>query len=311
MANSNDAFYAVIDIGTNSALLVISELEANGLKNVIQKTFSVRLGEGLSEDQTEISEASLLRLDQALLKYSQTLNNTGVKVAQVLLTEAVRKSSNPEAVYEIVAKRIGVEPETLTGDQEAIFAWLAIAHHYDDDQFVALDIGAGSSELASKSETLSLPLGALSLSQQEGAFPGDAVLKRLIKELKTLDLKKFAKRDLVISGGTASALVMCLNKMPEFNEELIEGYVLEQEALLNFLQLIMGLNIEVLSQMPGLDDKRSEIFISGVRILQAYIAVLKPKSVKISTFGVRRGALVHQLKLFERPDPEKKKEKKK
>ncbi len=291
-------FYSIIDIGTNSALLVVTEPDGGKLKNVIQKTASIRLGKGLKNEDKKITPESLQRLDDALRKYAQTINNTGIRPLMVLMTEAVRKSSNPEDVIEIVKKRMGIEPVTLTGEQEAKFAWNAIAHHYDDDKLLAIDVGAGSSELATKTAFLSLPLGALTLAQDETSFPGEAVLKRLIKELKTIDLKKFKKKDLLISGGTASALVMCLTKLKEFDEEKIEGFELKEEELLNYLQLAMGLNVEVLSQMPGLDQRRGEIFIPGVRIIQAFMNVLKPTSIRISTLGVRRGALIDHLDLL-------------
>ncbi len=292
-------FYAIVDIGSNSALLVITECVEGQLVNKIQKMASVRLGEDLSADGDRIGEVALSRLDEALRKYAQTLHNTDVELAQVFLTEAVRRSGNPEEVYDIVEKRLGKKPETLSGELEGYFAWLAVAHHYKKPQLVALDIGAGSSELALNKEVLSLPYGALRLTREEGSFPGEAVAKRIAKELKEQNLKKFQKKDLVISGGTASAVVMSILKISEFDEHQIEGYELSEQALADFISLIMGLSAEVLTQMPGLDGRRGEIFVAGLRILQAYIQVLKPLSIRVSTLGVRRGALVHQLGLFD------------
>ncbi len=289
------SLYAVVDVGSNSALLTISDLTDGKLVNRIQKTASVRLGEDLRDGSNRIGAAAIKRLSQTLRRFVQTVHNVDAEFKTVILTEAIRRAENQEEVLEVVQKHLEIEPTILSGEDEAYLAWLAIATRYEQTDFCALDIGAGSSELASIDNKISLPLGALRCQQEFGSFPSDSVVDGLEIILKQELLEDFKGRELFVSGGTASALVMILKKMETFDEGSIEGYLLTLDEVEKVLTQFMSLSAEVIEQFPGLDARRGEIFLPGLRILQSFLNHLKPTQIRVSTLGVRYGALIQSL----------------
>ena len=67
----------------------------------------------------------------------------------MVATSATRDASNRSAFRELVMSTLGVEPEVVTGDEEASLSFLGATADLDvsDGPFLVLDIGGGSTEI--------------------------------------------------------------------------------------------------------------------------------------------------------------------
>ncbi|MBG6084003.1 Ppx/GppA phosphatase family protein [Zhihengliuella flava] len=144
---------AAIDCGTNSIRLLIADVPDDGtpgLLDVERQMRVVRLGQGV--DATgRFDDAALERTFAALDEYAQLLNHHHVGPAAVrfVATSATRDAENREEFMAGVRARIGVDPEVITGEEEAALSFAgAVSVHPPraGERVLVVDLGGGSTE---------------------------------------------------------------------------------------------------------------------------------------------------------------------
>ena len=143
---------AAVDCGTNSIRLLVADVDARaGTTTEIDRRMQiVRLGEGV--DRTGVlSPAALARTFAACDAYAEVIRSTGAERVRFVATSASRDVDNRDDFVAGVRERLGVDPEVVTGDEEA---WLSFAGATrellagaDPRPFLVTDIGGGSTEL--------------------------------------------------------------------------------------------------------------------------------------------------------------------
>lgn len=294
------ALHASIDIGSNSAKLLIARRDNNSLIPLVERLQSVRIG----ADGDTLLPQTAERLRAALIRFRQSLSNTGAQLERVVLTGAARTLSNPEPLLATVQSVLQTDGEIITGDEEARLTWLAVRHSHGQPGFLCLDVGAGSSELSTQKQRLSIPIGALTLSQQHGAAPHPGEMRTLLAEqLAQFDLRRFAGRPAFISGGSACAVASLALGQSRFSAPELEGFSLDFSLLDRIALRLRNLSHANRNALPGLDDGRGAMVISGIHLIEAFLQQLRPPTVQVSTLGLRYGLLVDQLlPPFDDPD---------
>ena len=182
---------ASIDIGSHSTLLLIAGWDDHEgkprLVPRVQKFEVVRLGDDL-HTHGMISAERIEELVQVLTRFRRTLHALGASLEAVVMTEAVRKASNQDEVCQAVEKALWMQPRILSGDDEARMSWAAVAHWHGSDQ-LTIDVGGGSTELCQGRESLSIPVGALRLKNEQGVIPGPEYKKWSKETFAGLELR--------------------------------------------------------------------------------------------------------------------------
>lgn len=288
------SLHAVVDIGSNSAKLMIAALEDGKLTPLVERVGTPRLGD-LGESG-EVTPQALDRLDRVLGRFRQTLSNTGLKPDRVVMTEAVRRAANRDEVVERAERALRARPEIISGEEEAELAWLAVRVRHGVGGFACLDVGAGSSELSTKRSRLSIPMGALSLARETGPTPQSGEIRTMLRErLDAYDFAPFAWRPVFVSGGTAVALAAISLGVERLVPAELEGFVVEEGLIDRTATRLRDLSEPVRSAMPGLEEGRSAIVVPGLQMIAMVLERLHPVSVKVSALGVRYGALAKLL----------------
>ncbi|MEO3923549.1 Ppx/GppA phosphatase family protein [Micromonosporaceae bacterium B7E4] len=145
---------AAIDCGTNSIRLLVADLpdpsagpEAE-LAEVVRRMEIVRLGQDLDRTGWLAPEA-LERTRQALVGYATSIESLGVSRVRMCATSASRDASNAGEFRAMVVDTLGVEPEVVTGDEEARLSFTGAVRGLGDDvraPYLVVDIGGGSTE---------------------------------------------------------------------------------------------------------------------------------------------------------------------
>lgn len=158
---------AVIDIGTNSALLLIAEKDPDGRWHTrLQRESICRLGKGIGQG-SPLAPDAIERLREALTGFRATLALTGARLRSVGMTESVRAASNPESALAVVREILSIEPRVLTGEEEAKLVRKAVLSLYPEPpRLVIVDMGGGSLEVDSGRKSWSMPLGAVRVFEQ-------------------------------------------------------------------------------------------------------------------------------------------------
>jgi exopolyphosphatase/guanosine-5'-triphosphate,3'-diphosphate pyrophosphatase len=141
---------AALDCGTNSLRLLIADVHASSMSDVVRRMEIVRLGEGV--DRTgRLSREALDRTFVVLDGYAEQIRSHGVDAVRMVATSATRDASNRDEFVAGVRARLGVDPEVVTGEEEAALSFLGATRELQHDSGVAspylvVDIGGGSTE---------------------------------------------------------------------------------------------------------------------------------------------------------------------
>ncbi|MFF7737992.1 exopolyphosphatase [Streptomyces sp. NPDC007984] len=143
---------AAVDCGTNSIRLLVADADpATGeLVDLDRRMTIVRLGQGV--DRTgRLAPEALTRTFAACREYAAIIKEHGAERLRFVATSASRDAENRDEFVRGVLDTLGVEPEVITGDQEAEFSFtgatkeLAGSDHLPTP-YLVVDIGGGSTE---------------------------------------------------------------------------------------------------------------------------------------------------------------------
>src|SRR6266567_9230003 len=114
---------AAIDCGTNSIRLLIADPGPNGaLVDVVREMRIVRLGEGV--DRTgRLAADAIERTRVALAGYADAIDRHGASAVRMVATSATRDADNRDDFTSTVRAMLGVEPEVITGAEEAALSF--------------------------------------------------------------------------------------------------------------------------------------------------------------------------------------------
>ena len=115
---------AAVDCGTNSLRLLLADVDPGRaeLTDVIRRMEIVRLGQGV--DQTgRLAPEALDRTMAVLRDYADVIARSGAQAVRMVATSATRDADNAAEFVRLVKEVLGVAPEVLTGDEEAMLSF--------------------------------------------------------------------------------------------------------------------------------------------------------------------------------------------
>ncbi|MYW02206.1 Ppx/GppA phosphatase family protein [Streptomyces sp. SID3343] len=143
---------AAIDCGTNSIRLLVAEIDpATGtLVDLDRRMRIVRLGQGVDKTGRLAPEA-LERTFGACREYAMAITELGAERVRFVATSASRDAENRDVFRDGVREILGVEPEVITGDEEAALSFAGATRELAGTDglatpYLVVDIGGGSTE---------------------------------------------------------------------------------------------------------------------------------------------------------------------
>jgi exopolyphosphatase/guanosine-5'-triphosphate,3'-diphosphate pyrophosphatase len=168
---------AAVDCGTNSLRLLLAEIDPGraGLTDVVRRMEIVRLGQGV--DQTgRLAPEALARTMAVLREYADVIARSGAQAVRMVATSATRDADNVAEFVRLVKEVLGVAPEVLTGDEEAVLSFTGataeLAAGPDPGPFLVADIGGGSTEFVlgevgrRPAHTISVNIGCVRMTER-------------------------------------------------------------------------------------------------------------------------------------------------
>ena len=184
---------AAIDCGTNTIRLLIADARASSggavrLVPLVRLNEIVRLGQGV--DRTgRLDEAALERTLAVVGDYADRCRELGAQSVRFVATSATRDASNRAVFVEGVRELLGVEPEVVSGQEEARLSFAGSLLGADGGgAFPGADAGhaaAGSEAATAGPETGAVgPTGLGDAAGPEADIrPGAAGTRRLVTDL--------------------------------------------------------------------------------------------------------------------------------
>ena len=299
---------ASIDIGTNTILLLIAEMEKGKIKPLFDMETVVRLGEGVQKNGI-LSEEAIKRGLQTLSQYLKQCQEIKAKKIYAVGTSALREAKNSGEFLKLVKERLNLSIEIISGEEEAQLSFLAVEKDLQGAKkpILVVDVGGGSTEFIlgrgdQIKQWISLPIGSVRFTEeflssnpiQEEAW---AKMEGKIRNLLVNIPHPQESFTMVAVGGTATTLASVEQGLEEFIPEKIHHFVLGREALKNQLLLYRSKTIDARTKILGLPAARADVIPAGGAIFYLTMEELKCPSALISCHGVRYGLLYKKLTL--------------
>jgi exopolyphosphatase/guanosine-5'-triphosphate,3'-diphosphate pyrophosphatase len=159
---------AAVDIGTNSARLLVTDARGAELERPMRIT---RLGQGVDVTGALAPEA-IARTVSVLAEYRALCDRHGVTRVRATATSAARDARNSEEFFDQAERALGVRPELLSGADEARLSFEGATADVAPQlgPFLIMDIGGGSTEIVvgahEPEQLVSLQLGCVRMSER-------------------------------------------------------------------------------------------------------------------------------------------------
>lgn len=298
---------ASIDIGTNSVLLLVAEKSMSGLTVIEERQRIPRLGKNVDRERN-LHPDSQKRVIDVIREYQDVLINIDpllLKNTIVTATSAVRDASNRDDFIEKVEEETGWKVRILTGEEEAVTTYkgaLQVLNVQENDRYVILDIGGGSTEVATGTgldfqEGYSMDMGSVRFSERylKTPIPDDTSIVTVRQNIRAL-LKTYpipAKPfKLVGVAGTITSMAAIQMSLQQYLPQLINGYYLSRVEVEKFITEFSQMSSDQIeNEYSEFLKGRGDVILAGLLILDEYLEWYKEDGIIVSTGGIRHGVL--------------------
>ncbi|GJQ57854.1 MAG: Ppx/GppA family phosphatase [Candidatus Scalindua sp. AMX11] len=292
---------ASIDLGTNTCLLLIAEVEAGRVKNVKGDYAEiVRLGEKV--DQTgQLQPAAMDRALSCLLSYKKRLAKVCILPGEVVCvaTSQARNGRNSAEFFLKVLKETGFRFKTITALEEARFTFYgSLLTDMDSSRYLVVDLGGGSTEFVAVDGGRSLELGSVRFTERYLTSDPvtEAQFQRCIKEIdKKLEVLKPWRNtlpddlEMIAVAGTATTLASWHLAQEEFNANEIEMEELAKGDFVTMVDILKSQTVSERLELLGIEEGRADVILAGAMIFWRIMEKLGFSSCRISPRGLRYG----------------------
>lgn len=297
---------AVIDVGSNSVLLLVAEKSAENWIPVFEATEVTALGEG-TKSTGLISEASASRTLSALKRMFDLAGSHGASTIKAAGTMALRIATNTPDFLKRCQEQ-GTPVTVFSGDEEAALGFDAVAN---DPQFAQwnrlsiIDPGGQSTELvtADRSSTgwevrfrKSFGVGTLGLKGEvlKSESPDHReIIEATVCIDETLGFCYLpgAAGVAIVLGATGTNLVSIRERLSKWDPKRVHGAKLEYEEISRAVGSMMPLTDEERREIPGMEPGRERTIHIGALILERFLDAIGATSCFVSVRGWRHAML--------------------
>lgn len=290
---------AGIDCGTNSLRLLVVDDSSGAPVEVCRELRMVRLGQGV--DATgEFHPDALARVFAATDEYAAIIAQLDVERVRFAATSAARDVSNRELFFAGIRERLGVQPEVLSGHEEAELSFRAAvaAVGAAAEPVLVTDVGGGSSELVigagdQVGTAVSLDVGAVRLRERylhddpPTAAQLAAATAAVDKLLDAVDLTTV--RSWVGVAGTVTSLAAVQLGLDEYDRSLVHGARVPLPDVRTLAQRTAQARVADLIALGPINPKRCEVIGGGALIIDRIAARLAVDELVVSEADILDG----------------------
>jgi exopolyphosphatase/guanosine-5'-triphosphate,3'-diphosphate pyrophosphatase len=303
--------FAAIDIGSNSCRLKIGRVVQHRLRIVHEDREVTRLGGSVFETGIVSPEAMAATL-RTLKRFHKAVQLHGTDKVRAVATSAMRDARNSRAFQAWVRDETGWDVEIISGLEEGRLIHRGVVENEPGagGRCVLVDVGGGSCEITLSEhkrmhETISLPLGAVRLTQEfvRSDVPGKDEVRRL-RQFIDRELRRARRRihpdgvRLVIgTSGTAAALSDAGRAWSKRRGGKGVGAkdLIPTGTVRRLTSKLTKMKMGERSAVPGIGPKRSEIIVAGAHVFAEILEGFGLPGFRYSPMGLRDGILAQML----------------
>ncbi|MFI5697461.1 exopolyphosphatase [Kribbella sp. NPDC051586] len=291
---------AAVDCGTNSIRLLIADLVDGQLVEVDRRMTIVRLGQGVDATGAFAPEA-LTRVFTACEDFASVIRSQAVGRLRFVATSAARDVSNREAFFTGVEERLGVQPEIISGREEAELSFRGATTSLDlPAPYLVADIGGGSTELVlgdanGVRAAESLDIGSVRLTERHVTTDptSPAELAAITRDVDTLldstTVPLADARALIAVAGTATTVAAVALGLAEYDRNAVHHAHLTAADLRRTTTWLTTSTRADRSAVPSIHPGRVDVIGAGALILQRLADRLNVTDLVVSEHDILDG----------------------
>ncbi len=298
----------VIDIGTNTILMLIAEINHDGSFQVLRdEQVIARLGKGVDEHKT-INHKTFVRVLNFLKDYKALSDLLHSEKIIACGTSALRDARNREEFTTFVKNELDIAIELLSGDDEALWTYKGAISEFPHVQskFTVIDIGGGSTEIiAGDHHTIenrrSLDIGCVRLTERflKCLPPTKQQLEEtsdfIRQELEMLREFDLYERMLIGVAGTVTTLSALHQKLEFYDPQKVSGSILGINDIRTIFDELRIKSLEEIRTIPQIAPGRADILLAGIMILLEFMSTVGFEQITVSDRGLRYGLFIREL----------------
>lgn len=294
----------IIDLGSNSARLVIVEMLGDGHFIVIdQIKESVRLGKDMERDGF-LKPQRIAETLKTLKMFRKLCDAYCIEKIIAVATAAVRRAKNQRSFLDEVATTCGIKLRVLSAEEEAMYVYRGVINTMDIPKGIILEIGGGSTKIVryNRKNVLNyetLPFGAVTLTElfaSDGLKPEEQAEK--IEEFFTEQLKNIEwlkeldpETQLIGVGGSFRSLCKLSKMMKKSPLNIVHNYRMTTEEFTSIYDMLKVLDLDKKKRIKGISSNRADILPSALAAVSSFVKYLNFDRMVISGCGLREGIM--------------------
>ena len=271
---------AAIDCGTNSIRLLIADVDGTNFREIYRTMEIVRLGQGVDQTKAFHPDA-ITRTLAAVDLFAQEISKRGIERIRFCATSATRDATNRDLFIDGVKERLGIEPEVISGDEEAKLSFIGATKEFSADQapFLVVDIGGGSTEFvfghSSVEFAKSVNIGCVRMTERNihSDPPAQEEIENARKDIQEAITEAAAivpimkAKTLIAVAGTATSVAASALQLEEYDRHLIHQSHISAEQAHTVALTFQKMNAEQRSHVGFLHPGRADVFAAGSLVL--------------------------------------------
>lgn len=306
MPSESDNIYSVIDLGTNTCLLLIASLSGDKISKLFEAQEIPRIGQNLFRTG-KIDDDKFSASGKIFREYVSISKNYGSGKIFAFGTSALRTASNSKEFIDFIYRETGVQIRVISGNDEAYYGYRGALFDLPESRYCVLDIGGGSTEFSymNKSKFINTSFEIGSVRLRENFLSGNDIqsgIKRaeefIVNKLKSFSFYNERVYELAGVAGTMTTLSAIKNKLCRFDENVIHKDKISIDEIGTILDNLSVMQEDKIAALGEYMKGRSDIILSGALILRTVMEHFNFTSVIVSTKGLRYGLLLNIADFF-------------
>jgi exopolyphosphatase/guanosine-5'-triphosphate,3'-diphosphate pyrophosphatase len=306
-----------MDVGTNSTRLLVADVaDGRVVAEVDRDMVITRLGKGVDRTR-RLDPAALARTLEVVDDYGRRCRAAGAEAVRVATTSAARDAANTGEFLDGVRRLVGVEPEVLTGPQEAAASFLGATADLDVDAaapVLVFDIGGGSTELIlghldgrsgpdRPPAAVSVDVGSVRLTERHvHADPPTRDQVEAVRADASAALAAAAARlgwagpqavaAVVGVAGTVTTVTAISLGLTAYDPTKVHHTTLTREQLAATTASLCELSVAEKAAIPVMPPGREDVIAAGALVLTSVFDVLGLESIVVSETDILDGLVL-------------------
>jgi exopolyphosphatase/guanosine-5'-triphosphate,3'-diphosphate pyrophosphatase len=283
---------AAIDIGSNAARLLISDVTDNYGKPEFNKINLVRVPLRLGFDVFEqklITPEKTSMILHTIKAYKHLIEAYGVDHIKAAATSAMRDAENAADIIRQVREETGIEIEVISGGYEASLIYENhIAENLDKEHaYLYIDVGGGSTELTFFAGnkllfSASFNIGTIRLLKNQVSVAQWDAMKEYIRK----ETRNYADRIIAIGSGGNINKIFSISKRKE-------GKSLHIDLLKDYYKEFASFTLEDRMRLYKLREDRADVIVPALQIYINSMRWATAQEIYVPKIGLADGLIQH------------------